>query len=461
MADDPVLIAGAGASGLGAALGLSRRGVRSRVVDVRPVPGGMAAGWTRDGLPLRPGIHLLHASQDDLRPLVEDLVSVMGPQVIRVRPVSQVHFLDRFLDYPLRKMQAIAAMGPVRSARVFLSAAWWRTRAQVRIALGRPAPDSFETVIREAVGDVLYRLFFKDYTAKVIGIDTAHLAGEWARRRVPLPQGRHLLRNLMPWYRPDTIDHAHSPFHRLQVTGPDGIDLLFDSMLRATDGHAVFEGGTALHRLDIHGGRVRSAVLRRTDGTEVPVDAPRVVSTMPLTELLARLDPHPPSDIIALGRRLRYRGLVFVHLVLRRPPLLPTHWTYFQDGGLPFNRVSEYGAILPGLYGRDRTVVCCELAGDPGDALWESDLPTLTRQCINGLQRVTGLPVGDVLEASHVHRERHAYPAWHLGYQDDLARLLAWVDGIEGLVTTGRQGRFDYLNLDQSIAKGMAAAARI
>lgn len=458
---DAVLIAGAGATGLGAALGLARRGISARVLDPRDTLGGMAAGWERDGLPLRPGVHLLHASEDGLRPLVDELVALMGPGAIRIDPVSQVHFLGRFLDYPLRKMQAIRAFGPARSAAVLLSAAWWRTRARLRQALRRDAPDSFETVIREAVGDVLYRLFFKDYTAKVIGIDVAHLAGEWARRRVPLPEGRHLLRNLMPWWRPESIDHAHSPFHRLQVTGPDGIDHLFRSMLAGCEGYARFEGRTSLARLDVSGGKVRSAVLRRSDGTEQIVDGPRILSTMPLPDLLARMEPHPPSDITAIAKSLRYRGLVFVHLNLRCDRLLSSHWTYFQDGPLPFNRVSEYGAILPGLYGAGRSVVCAEWTADPGEFAWEADDADVVKRVVAGLQKVSGRDVPSLVESASVHRERHAYPAWHLGFEDDLARLLPWVDSISGLATVGRQGRFDYLNLDQCIARGMSAASRL
>ena len=43
------------------------------------------------------------------------------------------------------------------------------------------------------------------------------------------------------------------------------------------------------------------------DEREYPVEA--VLSSVPLPELIASLDPAPPTEITAAASRLRYRGL--------------------------------------------------------------------------------------------------------------------------------------------------------
>jgi len=475
LADDPVLVIGGGLTGLGAAWALARQGIPSRIIDPGPVPGGMAAGFVRDGWPLRPGVHLLHASEDRLRPLVDEVTALMGDRAVRVHPVSHVYFLGRFLRYPLRKSEVIRALGLRRAARIASSAVLWRLRARTREALDRPAPDTFETVVRDAVGDVLYRLFFRDYTRKVTGIDPADLDGEWARRRVPLPKGRHLVRNLMPWYRPDTIDHPHSPFHRLQVTGPDGIDTLFRALIRACGDRTRFEGGSRLAGLEVHHGRLISARLVHPDGSIEEVREPRVIATLPLQDLCALLSDPPPVPVRQAAARLRHRDLVLVHLALDRPPLLPSHWTYFQDGDLPFNRVSEYGALLPDLYGPGRTVACAEITADPGEAAWEAAAEAgeiavdpegpgapsrLVREVIAGLERVRGVPLRPLLRGAWVSLLPWAYPGWYRGFREDRQVVLSHLDAVEGLATAGRQGRFDYLNMDQCLDSGMTAARR-
>ncbi len=457
----PVVIAGAGPAGLGAARELSRRGVRALLVERAEVVGGLAATRTRDGLLLKAGVHLVHPSNDALGPLVDDLAALLGDDALRVVPTSAIHFLGRTLDYPFKTAQLVAALGPSRLAEVAAGAATARAREGVRRALGRPAVDSFEQVVRSAFGDPFYRLFFRDYTAKVLGLPCDDIAGAWARRRVPLPTGRHLLQTVLPWWRPKRVDHAHSPFHRSQLTARDGLQSLFDRMLADGEAPADVRTGTEVVRVEHAGGRLTAVVLRGPDGAEARHAAAHLVSTLPIGELVQSLDPPAPVAIRAAAARLRFRGLVFVFAVLSRPGLFAHHWTYFQDPALPFNRVSELGGIVPGLYGKDRTVVCAEITADPGEPAWNGPDAATIAATLEGLRRVSPVPFDGAVEATHVTRERFAYPAWRVGFEADLEVVLAWLDGISGLQSVGRQGRYAYLNVDEAIAEGIEAAARV
>lgn len=453
-----VVIAGAGPAGLGAAWGLSRRGVPSLVAERAETIGGMASTRYRDGLLLKAGVHLVHPSSDTQGPLVESLAALLGDELLRVVPTSAIHFLGHTLDYPFRTAQLVAALGPARLAAVAAGAAEARVREGLRRALRRPATDSFEQVVRTAFGDPFYGLFFRDYTTKVLGLPCTDIAGAWARRRVPLPTGRHLLQTVLPWWRPTRVDHAHSPFHRSQITARDGLQPLFERMLADGDAPADVRTGTEVVRVEHAGGRLAGVVLRHPDGAEVRHEATHLVSSLPIGELVQSLDPPAPVTIRAAAARLRFRGLVFVFAVVRRPRLFAHHWTYFQDPALPFNRVSEMGGIVPGLYGPDRTVVCAEVTADPGEPAWDGPDATTIAATLEGLGRVSPVPFDGAVEATYVTRERYAYPAWRVGFEADLALVLAWLDGIQGLKSVGRQGRYAYLNVDEAIADGLAAA---
>ena len=150
MADSPqVLVAGAGPTGLGAAWELSRRGVPSLVVEKAPGIGGMAATLHRDGLLLKAGVHLLHPSTDALRPLVAELTGLMGAEARHVVPTSAIHFLGRFLDYPFRTGQVVAALGPSRLAQVATGAALARARALGRRVTGRGVHDHAARLVHD------------------------------------------------------------------------------------------------------------------------------------------------------------------------------------------------------------------------------------------------------------------------------------------------------------------------
>jgi protoporphyrinogen oxidase len=469
-AGTPTLIAGAGATGLGAAMGLSQRGRPSELIDPRALIGGMAATRRVEGLPLKAGIHLLHPSTDHLRPLAEELVALMGDKALRVHPSAAIHFLGHELSYPFKSRELARALGPRRLAEVVASALEARvTRASGAITsrlprLGRglereAPPDSFETVVREAYGERFYALFFRDYTAKVLGLPPDEVSGTWARRRVPMPSSRNLLQSLFPWWRPPKVEHPHSPFHRAQVTGPDGMGALFDAMLQEGTRPATLRLGSHLERVQLDERGVSAVILGDEAGAERRVETRELISTIPLPQLVAALDPVPPVGIVDAAQRLRFRGLVFVFVVLRGAPLFRSQWTYHQDPALCFNRLSEFGNFLPELYGPDHTVVCAEITADPGEEAWEDEELTIAR-CLSDLQAVSPRPLRAAITETHVHREEHAYPAWRVGFEDDLARVLDAIDGVPGLVTAGRQGRYDYLNIDEAIAAGLDAAAQ-
>ncbi len=456
---EPVHIAGAGSSGLAVAWGLARRGIPSEVFDPLDRPGGMARTRDHFGLPGHAGVHLLHPSGDGLRPLVHELAGLMGPTRIQVQPRAQVHFLGQSLAYPFRVGDVVRALGPLGTAEALTSALSTRLWAVTRSLLSRPAEDSFETVVRRAYGDRFYALFFRDYTAKVLGVDPARIDGDWGRRRVPMPTVRAALGTLWPLLRPRVIEHAHTPYETLQLTGPEGLTSLFSGVVEACAGLASVRLLHEVRAIEHDGRAVRRLVVSTPEGGEESIPTSGFVSTMPLPELARRLSPAPPEPVRRSAARLRYRGLLFVWTLLDQPRLFDAHWTYFQDPELVFNRVSEYGNILPGRYGNQKTLVCAEVTADPGDALWESPDERLVALTYDGLRQVVPGLKDDRLIRGFVERERFAYPCWHVGYALDRRRVLDYVAGIRGLLSTGRQGSFDYLNIDQCFDLGLRASA--
>lgn len=450
-----VVVAGAGPTGLGAAWGCARHSLPALLVDPRPTLGGLASTRTRGAYRYKVGIHLLHPSNDALVPLVEELCGLFGPSLHRIRPRSAIHFLGRHLAYPFRTPELLAALGPRTTLEVAASAALARLRPK------RPTdgPPSFADVVRGAFGDAFYGLFFRDYTAKVLGLDPEHVAAQWAYRRVPMPTRRSLVQVLVPWYRPRRVEHAHSPFHRFQFTGPDGLDPLFEAL--AAGATTEVRLGASLAGVELAHGRVEAVRIANADGTVERRSTRALVATLPLPELVGLLDPPPPPAIRAAAERLEYRGLVLAYLLLAGPPVLPAQWTYFQHPSLVFNRVSEFANIVPGAFGPDRTLVCAEITAQPGDALWSTPDEALVARTREDLGRVAPAAARAEVLDGFVVREAHGYPRWTRGYEDDLAPVLGYVDDLRGLYAVGRQARYDYLNVDECIAAGRAVAGRL
>lgn len=442
-----VLIAGAGITGLSVALGLARRKVSSLVVDPRKALGGLASTRSLGGRPVHAGVHLIHPSHERLRPLFNEMVALMGPSAVWVEPRALIYFGGKYFSYPIRMPDVFSKLGALESLHVlgsaFASRLWGESRGG----------DSFENVVKKAYGERLYRMFFAQYTEKVLGIPPSQIAGEWARRRVPMPGLATLAMALLPGFRPSRVVHAHAPFLRRQVSGPQGLDELFLGIVNATQGLARVDLGRFVERVELRDGRLAAVIV---SGQEYEPKA--FVSSMPITELVCRLSPPPPEAIVEEANHLRFRGLLFVLLILKGRGILPAHWVYYSDPTLPFNRVSEVANIVPSFYEPGITSICAEVGYFEGEEVEEG---RLVSHVIEGLSHVTGYEISKNLIDFCVFSEPYAYPLWSFGFRTHLEKVLAYLDSIEGLFTVGRQGRFDYLNMDECMEKGLLMAEKV
>jgi protoporphyrinogen oxidase len=98
-----------------------------------------------------------------------------------------------------------------------------------------------------------------------------------------------------------------------------------------------------------------------------------------------------------------------------------------------------------------RTVLCAELPCDVDAAEWslsDEDLRTLV---CHDLEQAGLGPLPPVLGVE-IRRLSHAYPLYTKGYRAVFDAIDRWVDGLEGLVTFGRQGLFVHDNTHHTMA---------
>jgi len=50
-----------------------------------------------------------------------------------------------------------------------------------------------------------------------------------------------------------------------------------------------------------------------------------------LKELLLRLDPSPPAEVLREAKKLAYRDFILVGLIVNRPNLFPDQWVYIHS----------------------------------------------------------------------------------------------------------------------------------
>jgi protoporphyrinogen oxidase len=81
----------------------------------------------------------------------------------------------------------------------------------------------------------------------------------------------------------------------------------------------------------------------------------------------------------------------------------------------------------------------------------------LFKRCVNDLLKL-GIDIKSNVIDYFYTRAKHAYPIYQLDYKLHLKKLVSWIDGIENILISGRNGRFKYIFMDRAMEMGFEAA---
>jgi protoporphyrinogen oxidase len=106
---------------------------------------------------------------------------------------------------------------------------------------------------------------------------------------------------------------------------------------------------------------------------------------------------------------------------------------------------------------KGRTVLCAELPSDPGQPEWDMSDEELGRRLCEWIVRA-GLPAPAKVARVVTRRLRQAYPVYSHNYEENFSKMDEWLNGIDGVLTLGRQGLFAHDNTHHTLAMSYAAA---
>ena len=452
-----VVVVGAGPAGLSAAYELSRHGTPATVVEKDLQVGGIARTLEFMGCRFDVGPHRFFSKAAEIEALWEE---ILGAEFLRVSRLTRIAYRGKFFDYPIRASNALLNLGPVEAARCLAS------YAQARL---RPVedPKSFEDWVSNQFGHRLFEIFFKTYTEKVWGISTKELSADWAGQRI---RGLNLLEVMRNALIPEQLRGLRGGERAIVKTLVDsfryprlGAGQMWE-MVAARLGKSGYRVrlGEEVVAVRHAGGRVLSVVVRDRRGGTMDVLASEVISTMPIRELIAKLQPAAPSMVRAAADALGYRDFITVNVVVDRADVFPDQWIYVHDPGVKVGRISNFknfsSAMVAdsGLSGLGMEYFCFET-----DGMWQwsdAELLDLGRRELVAL----GICRPDEVKAGMVYRQPKTYPVYDATYQDHLAIIREWLSrALPNLWLVGRNGMHHYNNQDHSMMTGILVARNI
>lgn len=448
------VIMGAGPGGLCSAYVLSKAGVPAVVVEKAPFVGGLARTIRRQTdvgeFKFDIGGHRWFTKNDELNALFKEVVA---EEVLWVDRTSRIYFDGRYVDYPLKISNALRAIGPVTSARAMLDYARTRVVDAVR---ARPIVSMEDAYINQ-FGPTLYRLFFQRYSEKVWGRPCREMSGDWVTQR---SKGMSLLTAVKDAIIPsngkvvsliDNFMYPRNGFGRLSERMADGV---------VACGNEV-RLGAGVERVHRDGMRVTGIAVGTAQGPEF-VEGDAFVSSIPLTMLVQIMDPPAPAVVIEAAKKLTFRNIITVNLMLKRRQVTPDTWLYVHDKNILFGRLHEPKNWSPAMVpGDEYTSIVAEYFCSFGDSVWQmSDDELIERTVSHMVQDLRFIRRDEVLGGFAVRAPR-AYPSYVLGYEAPVRIVKEFISGFENLQIIGRYGTFRYNNTDHSIETGLLAAKNL
>ncbi len=442
MTGNDFVILGAGPAGLTAAYEALRHGVRPVVLEKSVTIGGIARTEQYKGYHFDMGGHRFFTKNAEINRIWRD---VLADDFLRRDRLSRIFYKKRFFHYPLRPANALLGLGIVESFLILLSYLRWKL-------FPCRQEDTFEQWVTNRFGRRLFRTFFKTYTEKVWGIPCSELKAEWAAQRIKDLSLRTAVMSM--FVRPSqTIKTLISQFD-YPVRGPGMLWEAVRDRVRNQGGEVRTDSdATIIHRE----GRRITHITVGTGANAAALYGSHFLSSIPLSELIAKLDPPPPDAVLEAARHLNYRDFLTVCVIVRKPDLFPDNWLYIHEPSVQVGRIQNFGNWSPAMVpDAGHSSLGLEYFCNERDPFWsmpDKDLIELARRELEtiGLARPE-----DVIDGC-VFRVPKSYPVYDSGYAEHLEVLREYLDGFENFRTIGRNGLHRYNNQDHSMLTGLYA----
>ena len=447
--DPEVVVIGAGPAGLTAAYEFGRRGKKVRVFEADEVVGGISRTVERDGWRFDIGGHRFFTK---VAPVEAFWHEILPDEDFLMRPrMSRIFYGNKFYDYPLKATNALRNLGIIEAVRCVLSYLW------VRIHKPKDTT-TFEGWTAARFGWRLYRTFFKTYTEKVWGVPATDIQADWAAQRIKnLSLGKAIFNALLPRRNQKDIASLIEEFQYPKY-GPGMMWERCTELVR--DQGSTVTLTTRVESITRGDQGAKSVSVRDAQGSQqYPCD--HIISTMPINELLAVINPPAPPAVLAAAASLKHRDFLTVAIVVPQEFAFPDNWIYIHAPEVRVGRIQNFGSWSPYLVKEGRTCLGLEYFVSIGDDLWvmpDDDLVELAKREIATL----GLADPTQVEAGFVVRMPKAYPVYDIDYQANVETIRTWLtQNMPNVHPVGRNGMHKYNNQDHSMYTAMLTVENI
>ena len=389
------------------------------------------------------GAHRFHDKDPQVTKEVKNL---LGEDLLRVTAPSEIFFDGQFYRFPLLLSDLVQKL----KAKTLLKIAWEKL-------YNRPKKqaENFATFATNQYGKTLAERFLLNYSEKLWGQPPYKLSTAIAGNRLKGLDLRSFLRSVILGP-PQNPTHLDGSFFYPKY----GIGMISDRLSECIGAEHI-KLNHRVNRLIHKDQKIERIIVNNgagQDNIEIPVST--VINTLPLTLSMRMLEPPPPPELSAVADTIRYRHLLLCVFCLNRDAFSPNASIYFPSPEFPFTRLYEPKNRSQHMAPEGQTVIVLEIPCYSDDAAWNMQELELKTEVWKALQRVKPISQTEVIHYQ-AYRLPFAYPVLEVGFEENVARLVAYFETFENLYLTGRSSLFRYLHLHDLFKAGKEVIEQI
>jgi protoporphyrinogen oxidase len=400
------------------------------ILEKESAPGGLCRSFDLGGTTFDLGGHAFFTGHDDVRELVTEL---SAPGLFRQPRRAWVASHGTMVPYPFQGNLHGLPVDVVRECLVGLFD-----------VVSKP-PEQPTTNLREwlaaSFGPGLNKHFLRPYNEKIWAFPLEDVAPDWALERVIRPDVDAIVAGALE--RKDFVD-----FPNVVVAYPatGGFWNMYAGFLRTVGDH-VRTG-------DVERVSLRGRYVVTSQGERVEYD--QMISTMPLTELVARaIDPPPGASEAAA--KLKHNSLHLVNLVVGRGRVTEIQRLYCADPEVPFHKLVMNSNSSDDLRNRDVFGFQAEISFSEHKTIDKRGMEERVHQSLLDFHLIEP---DDVIVASSTLDVEHAYPVYTAETRAAREFLLGALEE-HGVLCAGRFGEWLYINSDDAVLRGKSRAQQL
>ncbi|MDB6123745.1 MAG: hypothetical protein JWQ71_2738 [Pedosphaera sp.] len=440
MEDYPVVIIGAGLTGLSCAYHLDRN-CNYLLVERESEPGGIVRTRIRLNSFLCDGTgHWLHLRN----PYMKELVNKLLPnKLVEYERRAVIFSHGVFTLYPFQANTHGLPREVVLECLVGL------LKAKHPEDFGQKAetapPTNFYEWIVRAFGEGIAKHFMVPYNQKLLGVNLTEMMPDYADRFIPRPSTEDVLKGALGFSKESLGYNAKFVYPR-----EGGIGSLPRAFVNALKQQPLY--GT-----DVTSVNLRNKTATLSNGKTVRFQ--RLVNTMPLVKFISILED-APEEVLAATQKLRATTVHYFDIGVRGTGDVASdyHWIYFPEPDYVFYRAGSYSAVHKEAAPPGCRSYYVEMSGGASELLKEPE--KLKERVLADLKRARILSEQDEILFMDLCQIPYAYVVFDKNYEQSRSFVLNFLNQ-NGILNGGRWGGWNYGGMEDAMLDGKSAAEQI